>query len=604
MSYSVLYQPGAKGVDRALSNDTGSTGREDDYFTKEHEQIPDWRAYWDRKGTWWRQERLITKERRDWLMERLSSGEQPFKGLWLERADIEWLLVADGVGQHKQEPSDIPWLLNGVLSEERQRQRGALTWLVMHGPPEPAREPSLSKALVNTGLNLRGALVREGTNLTGLPLIGAQFQDADLAGVQLQGASLWRAQLQGANLEEVNLQGAALEEAHLQRAKLGRAHLQRAELGRAHLQRAKLGKANLEEANLQGAALEKAHLQRAELKRANLQRAKLGKANLQGADLRGAQLQGADLQGAQLQGTGNLEPAMLSGAIFDLQTNLLDAVLGDRDHGFVSVADVMWNGVNLAVVDWSGLLPEPGILPWCAGTLAGWRARLAGLRMRVDGRLNWFAQSWFHRRSARLDQARTQVHDRQTALINRARRAKGAQLGDEHVARATPKKHTMWLDLWLERYHAAIRANRQLALALQGQGLNEVGAELAYRAQVLQRSVLWQERRWASGLVSWVLERIAGYGYRPWRAFRAYVATLIIFTGLNLLVPEVFATKGHLTLGQAIIESVLSFHGRGLLPTQGIATDVHYGYVAAIEAFVGLIIEATFIATLTQRFFR
>jgi hypothetical protein len=295
---------------------------------------------------------------------------------------------------------------------------------------------------------------------------------------------------------------------------------------------------------------------------------------------------------------------MLSGAIFDLQTNLLDAVLGDRDHGFVSVADVMWNGVNLAVVDWSGLLPEPGILPWCAGTLAGWRARLAGLRMRVDGRLNWFAQSWFHRRSARLDQARTQVHDRQTALINRARRAKGAQLGDEHVARATPKKHTMWLDLWLERYHAAIRANRQLALALQGQGLNEVGAELAYRAQVLQRSVLWQERRWASGLVSWVLERIAGYGYRPWRAFRAYVATLIIFTGLNLLVPEVFATKGHLTLGQAIIESVLSFHGRGLLPTQGIATDVHYGYVAAIEAFVGLIIEATFIATLTQRFFR
>ena len=55
MGSSVLYRPVAKGVDRALSNDTGSTGREDDYFTKEHEQIPDWRTYWDRKGTWWRQ---------------------------------------------------------------------------------------------------------------------------------------------------------------------------------------------------------------------------------------------------------------------------------------------------------------------------------------------------------------------------------------------------------------------------------------------------------------------------------------------------------------------------------------------------------------------
>jgi Pentapeptide repeats (8 copies) len=297
MGSSVLYRPVAKEVDRALSNETGSAGREDDYFTKEHEQIPDWRTYWDRKGTWWRQERLITKERRDWSIERLSSGEQPFKGLWLERADIEWLLVADGVGQHKQEPSDIPWLLNGVLSEEHERQRAALTWLVIHGPPELEREPSVGKVLVNTGLNLRGALVREGTNLKGLPLIGAQFQNADLSGVQLQGASLWRAQLQEAHLEGANLQGAGLEEAHLQRAKLGRAHLQRAELGRANLQGADLGGANLqgvgleeahlEGANLQGAGLEKAHLQCAKLERAQLQRAKLRKANLQGADLRG-----------------------------------------------------------------------------------------------------------------------------------------------------------------------------------------------------------------------------------------------------------------------------------------------------------------------------
>jgi hypothetical protein len=39
----------------------------------------------------------------------------------------------------------------------------------------------------------------------------------------------------------------------------------------------------------------------------------------------------------------------------------------------------------------------------------------------------------------------------------------------------------------------AVRANRQMAIALQSQGMNEEVARFSYRAQVLQRSVvLWQ----------------------------------------------------------------------------------------------------------------
>lgn len=45
-----------------------------------------------------------------------------------------------------------------------------------------------------------------------------------------------------------------------------------------------------------------------------------------------------------------------------------------------------------------------------------------------------------------------------------------------------------------------------------------------------------------------------------------------------------------------------SFHGRGFFPG-GIALDDPITVLAAFEAFVGLVIEVSFIATFTQRFF-
>jgi hypothetical protein len=45
-----------------------------------------------------------------------------------------------------------------------------------------------------------------------------------------------------------------------------------------------------------------------------------------------------------------------------------------------------------------------------------------------------------------------------------------------------------------------------------------------------------------------------------------------------------------------------SFHGRGFFP--GVTQlDDTMTILTSIEAFVGLVLEATFIATLTQRFF-
>ncbi|HEY1354054.1 MAG TPA: hypothetical protein VGF67_30965 [Ktedonobacteraceae bacterium] len=47
-----------------------------------------------------------------------------------------------------------------------------------------------------------------------------------------------------------------------------------------------------------------------------------------------------------------------------------------------------------------------------------------------------------------------------------------------------------------------------------------------------------------------------------------------------------------------------SFHRRGFLPGNNISLSDPLTVLAALEALVGLIIEVTFIATLTQRFFK
>lgn len=61
-------------------------------------------------------------------------------------------------------------------------------------------------------------------------------------------------------------------------------------------------------------------------------------------------------------------------------------------------------------------------------------------------------------------------------------------LGDEYAAyQPMSEGKTKDEAVRLEDYLRAVRANRQLALALQAQGLNEDAFRYAYRAKVLQR---------------------------------------------------------------------------------------------------------------------
>ena len=163
-------------------------------------------------------------------------------------------------------------------------------------------------------------------------------------------------------------------------------------------------------------------------------------------------------------------------------------------------------------------------------------------------------------------------------------------LGDERKAR---QQHN------LRHYRRAVRANRQLSVALQAQGLNEVAARFAYRAQKLQRAVLRKQRKFGSYLFSLFLDLLAGYGYRPGRSVIWYLVIIVGFA-------TTYYVFGHLPpFPDSLVFSLTSFHGRGFFPGLGNATSLHNPLVvlAACEAVIGLFIEISFIATFTKRFF-
>jgi uncharacterized protein YjbI with pentapeptide repeats len=317
------------------------------------------------------------------------------------------------------------------------------------------------------------------------------------------------------------------------------------------------GQCMMARAHLEGAILDYAHLEGAELHHVCLEAAQFQDTHLEQAQLVDAQLQGTCLGSVSFQ-QANLTRAVLDRSTLNevelSETNLREAKLegasvkhlklGDRHYLGPSVADAQWTGVNLAVIDWS--------------------------------------------------------HE--------------VILGDEWSASqksVAGKKKTN--SSRLAEHEGAVRANRQFAAALQAQGLNEEAKPFAYRAQVLQRNVFWFRmtqhssswRKWigllGAWLFSWFLFLIAGYGYKPGRSFLAY---LLMISGFATTYYVLGHTVG-LTLSPlgALVFSMTSFHGRGFFPGSNIPLDDPLTVLAALEALVGLIIEATFIATLTQRFF-
>ena len=359
--------------------------------------------------------------------------------------------------------------------------------------------------------------------------------------------------------------------------------------------------ADLSHENLSGLPLARIRggLNRDEWGRATLEQREAAGLHLEGADLSEAHLEGAILRGAHMQGTTFRKVYAQEAILFS--ANLQHATFREAHLERINMISANLEGANLrkahleradlrnAFFDGATSLEEAILGSPNLGAVA-----IADVHW---GDLNLSLVDW------------------QQMTI----------LGDEYKARK-PTRRGVPKDRFtqFDDYRDAVRANRQLANAMRAQGMNEEAVPFAYRAQMLQRKVLWRQMLWGdlrsdqavlapenlrqrlkeiwrrvrhfwSYVFSIFLDVLAGYGYKPGRSVFIYLLVIAAFA-------TCYATLGHLTPTEGLIFSVTSFHGRGFLPgpfTLGSSVTA----LAALEAVLGLFIEISFIATFTQRFF-
>ncbi len=297
-----------------------------------------------------------------------------------------------------------------------------------------------------------------------------------------------------------------------------------------------------------------------------LANADLGDAHLEGANFHSTRLEGASLARAHLEGTklisAHLEKAFL------LDAHLERASLGAAHLEGALLGDAHLEGASL---DMAFLDAETNL------------HRIV-LSSKECGSISLLDVHWGDANIGTVDWSSLSI------------------LGDEYSARyqknydgtLKPKGELIY------GYECATRAYRQLAVALRNQGLNEDAARFAYSSQGMKRKVLWHQRKFVQYLGSLFLNILAGYGYRWWRSFATYLLVIIAFAIAYFIVGRMVGPA--LSPLALIVFSMTSFHGRGFFPG-GIGLDDPLTVIAAFEAFIGLLIEVTFIATITQRLF-
>lgn len=547
-----------------------------------------WQAYWKEQGQPWRTEPLIDEERQQRLLSYaqgdvdIEQGRYPFKGVRLSRADVEWLLA---------------------MEEQMSAQES------MGGGNGGKQQQS-------PGLDVRGADL-SGVNLSHLPMMRlhaglsleegrhATFEQSRQASANLAKADVSHAQLQGAQLSWATLDEAVLVETHLEGADLGKASLKQAILAGTHLEGGDLTKAQLEGSTLLEAHLEGAFLQGAYLEGANLYEAHLEGARLVGAHLEGTTLLGTHFEGKALSGDERkhlhawmphfpeiLSAADLRGVFFNNRTNLDGIHPGNDQYGYIALADVHWGDVNLTVVDWAEVkrlgdqtITRPLRVEEEEGAQPGERGLPSSAERAVDMLL----------RAQEVSDIVVSYVMRSPNLTKKFREL----MAREEQAR--PETQQQWER---ERLRDAVRANRQLAVVLRTQGLNEAADRFAYHAHVLQKQVLRRSgiRSYGSYFFSWFLDMLAGYGYKPGRTVFAYISTILSFAIIYYVLILLTGNQPAISPLYALVISIISFHGRGFFPG-GFLPTLPMAVCAACEAIIGLTIEISFIATFTQRYF-
>lgn len=383
--------------------------------------------------------------------------------------------------------------------------------------------------------------------------------------------------------------------------------------GKIDLRGADLRGVNLSGLPLNGLDLTRTQLQKAILRDTDLRETNFFYAHLEGADLRRTHLEGANLTYAYLGG------ADLRGAFLNMTTSLTAVSLKDEEYGVISIADLHWGGINPALLAWPvERVPSKNLLlHWLGKRMIESKKpspdpTTIQLPSLSSGRKP--EQATEHTRAILrtkpfLFKRLQQIAD---SILRRGKKGfryckiyfvqlitwKELSLGDEQQAE---KESLHYLGPLLQemRFAGALRAYLQLARELRSQGDTRIADLVAYRAQWLQRRIFFRQRHLISAFLSYLLDVLTGYGYRMRRITRAYIMAISFFAFLYYGLGFIAAPR--IGLLEAFIFSVTAFHGRVFVTR--FQPDSPQAIITAVEAITGLLLEAIFIAMLTQRIF-
>jgi uncharacterized protein YjbI with pentapeptide repeats len=466
-------------------------------------------------------------------------------------------------------------------------------------------------------------------NLTGAKLDGAGLSGAWLRGVILTRASLQKADLSGATLTSAKLDHVDAGDAIFHVAQLDWADLSNSMLDKAHFEFADLSRASLKGSYLAGSRLQGVQAYDANLRDAYLAGTSWSGARLDGIDLRGANFDPARhrhgfreiLRKADL-GPGKIDPpcvddinrvaaprrapeqlgvAWLAGARFDDAAVMTRMIVGDKRET-IALADATYSGVNLTAIEWpcSPLGDERDPTEAGPSMLVNPAAEdpLAELTSVLQQRVEFLRKErrWWRRTGRWVRRRVNRILRRPTTDDN------GEEITPEIQELQKSSQQDM-RERAADRRAVPARANRQLSTALRSQGLNVPADYYAFRAYARRQHELWVKHeypRWA-GLA--LFRVLAGYGYRARNILVAYVITIAAFA-FGYAQAGAVGSSGQVVpvhVWSAIVYSVTAFHGRGVgLPSLSTAGEV----LSAVEAVLGLVLEATIVIVVVQRLFR
>jgi uncharacterized protein YjbI with pentapeptide repeats len=356
-------------------------------------------------------------------------------------------------------------------------------------------------------------------------------------------------------------------------------------------------------------------LKGADFRGAKLEGTKFGGAKLEGADFRGAKLEGAKFMGAKLKGA-DFRDAQMKGANFlsaQLEgANFWYAQLEGANFGGAKLEGANFGGAKLKGVDFRGAKLE--------GAKFG-GAKLEGADFRCARITNTSFEDAMIVTAQGIGPTVADVTgwDERSLPIGEWSAVK--QLGDEAEAKKRRDSYGNVKNAidYFDNYFAATRAYRQIATAVEGMGRKEEAEKFAFRAQVMQRKMLWwsiwQRKRifWQrladlrAWMFSWLLALLSGYGYRFGRSFSWYISILLSFAWLYIhlsqSIPPHSTIPDHLSWLDACILSVSDMVGRGFFRQDVTLSDPYAGW-SVLEGLIGVFMDVVLISTLTQRLFK